>query len=158
MHALSARPLKVQGGRECDMHADGMESDKHYRRLIRQPTAATFSRWRRLARCPRFLKIKSRISTLGDILSIQSARMFLISLLQWQKVARFTATDEVLHVYCAKQILSHNVRTHTFAKTPTPSLGDADTHASRMCQFPSTTRMVGANIVRHEKNSEREES
>ena len=26
------------------------------------------------------------------------------SLLQWEKVARFTATDEVLHVYCAKQI------------------------------------------------------
>jgi len=36
-----------------------------------------------------------------------------------QKVARFTATDEVLHVYCAKQILSHNVRTHTFAKSST---------------------------------------
>ena len=42
-----------------------------------------------------------------------------ISLLQWEKVARFTATDEVLHVYCAKQILSHNVRTHTFAKSST---------------------------------------
>ena len=59
-----------------------------------------------------------------------------ISLLQWgidrfakqtrlasprqkQKVARFTATDEVLHVYCAKQILSHNVRTHTFVKSST---------------------------------------
>ena len=68
----------------------------HYGHLIRQPTAATFSHWRRLARCPRFLKIKSRISTLGDILSIQSALMLLISLLQWEKVARFTATDEVL--------------------------------------------------------------
>ncbi len=41
------------------------------------------------------------------------------SLLQWEKVARFTATDEVLHVYCAKQILSHNVRTQTFAKSST---------------------------------------
>ena len=36
-----------------------------------------------------------------------------ISLLQWEKVARFTATDEVLHVYCAKQILSRYVRTRT---------------------------------------------
>ena len=53
-----------------------------------------------------------------------------ISLLQWgidrfakqtrsasprlgQKVARFTATDEVLHVYCAKQILSRYVRAQT---------------------------------------------
>ena len=35
------------------------------------------------------------------------------SLLQWEKVARFTATDEVLHVYCAKQILSHYVRTQS---------------------------------------------
>ena len=26
VHALSARPLKVQGGRECDMHADGVKS------------------------------------------------------------------------------------------------------------------------------------
>ena len=32
---------------------------------------------------------------------------------QGQKVARFTATDEVLHVYCAKQILSRYVRTQT---------------------------------------------
>ena len=37
----------------------------------------------------------------------------LASLLQWEKVARFTATDEVLHVYCAKQILSRYVRTKT---------------------------------------------
>ena len=42
-----------------------------------------------------------------------------ISLLQWEKVARFTATDEVLHVYCAKQILSRYVRTQTFAKIST---------------------------------------
>jgi hypothetical protein len=41
------------------------------------------------------------------------------SLLQWEKVARFTATDEVLHVYCAKQILSRHVRTQTFAKSST---------------------------------------
>ena len=85
----------------------------HYGHLIRQPTAATFypclgdadrvcsanrsiPHWRRLARCPCFLKIKSRISTLGSIASIQSAFMCLISLLQWEKVARFTATDEVL--------------------------------------------------------------
>ena len=66
-----------------------------------------------------------------------------ISLLQWgidrfakqtrsasprlgQKVARFTATDEVLHVYCAKQILSRYVRTKTRTQTPIPCLGDAD--------------------------------
>ena len=41
------------------------------------------------------------------------------SLLQWEKVARFIATDEVLHVYCAKQILSRHVRTQTFAKSST---------------------------------------
>ena len=39
-----------------------------------------------------------------------------ISLLQREKVARFTAADEVLHVYCAKQILSHHVRAQTFAQ------------------------------------------
>ena len=36
---------------------------------------------------PSFLKIKSRISTLGRTSSIQSALMCLISLLQWEKVA-----------------------------------------------------------------------
>ncbi len=40
-----------------------------------------------------------------------------ISLLQWEKVARFTATDEVLHVYCAKQILSRYVCTKTRTQT-----------------------------------------
>ena len=49
-----------------------------------------------------------------------------ISLLQWEKVARFTATDEVLHVYCAKQILSRYVCTKTRTQTPIPCLGDAD--------------------------------
>ena len=49
-----------------------------------------------------------------------------ISLLQWEKVARFTATDEVLHVYCAKQILSRYVCTKTRTQTPIPYLGDAD--------------------------------
>ena len=43
----------------------------------------------------------------------------LASLLQWEKVARFTATDEVLHAYCAKQVLSHYVRTQTRTQTST---------------------------------------
>ena len=61
VHALSARPLKVHGGR-------------------------------------------------GEVFTLTEVT---ISLLQWEKVARFTATDEVLHVYCAKQILSRHVRTQT---------------------------------------------
>ena len=58
------------------------------------------------------------VAGVGLICALTKARIF-ASLLQWEKVARFTATDEVLHVYCAKQILSHNVRTHTFAKSST---------------------------------------
>ena len=41
------------------------------------------------------------------------------SLLQREKVARFTAVDEALHVYCAKQILSRYVRTQTRTITST---------------------------------------
>ena len=50
--------------------------------------------------------------------ALTKARIF-ASLLQWEKVARFTATDEVLHVYCAKQVLSHYVRTQTRTQTST---------------------------------------
>ena len=39
-----------------------------------------------------------------------------ISLLQWEKVARFTATDEVLLQYIAKITLSRYVRTQTRAQ------------------------------------------
>ena len=42
-----------------------------------------------------------------------------ISLLQWEKVARFTATDEVLLQYIAKITLSRYVRTQTRAKIST---------------------------------------
>ena len=54
-----------------------------------------------------------------------------ISLLQWEKVARFTATDEVLHVYCAKQILSRYVRTRTRTITSTREVRHSPTwHSS----------------------------
>ena len=43
----------------------------------------------------------------------------LTSLLLREKVARFTAADEVLLQYIAKITLSRYVRTQTFAKTPT---------------------------------------
>ena len=36
-----------------------------------------------------------------------------ISLLQWEKGGTAIAVDEVLHVYCAKQILSRYVRTQS---------------------------------------------
>ena len=77
-----------------------------------------------------------------------------ISLLQWgidrfaeqtrsasprlgQKVARFTATDEVLHVYCAKQILSRYVRTQTRTITSTTlSRRRRPRSLARIGQFP----------------------
>ena len=60
-----------------------------------------------------------------------------ISLLQREKVARFTAADEVLPcVYCQKNLFRY-VRTQTRTKSERPCLGDADTHAPRMCQFPT---------------------
>ena len=48
----------------------------------------------------------------GEVCALTKARIF-ASLLQWEKVARFTATDEVLLQYIAKITLSRYVRTQT---------------------------------------------
>ena len=54
-----------------------------------------------------------------------------ISLLQWEKVARFTATDEVLLQYIAKIALSRYVRTKTCTQTSTREVRHSPTwHSS----------------------------
>ena len=64
------------------------------------------------------------------IFTLKIIRRF-ASLLQWEKVARFTATDEVLHVYCAKQILFRYVRTQSRTQTSTREVRHSPTwHSS----------------------------
>ena len=89
----------------------------------------------------------------GLIPALTEARIF-ASLLQWG-IDRFaqanavgvaetgaeggarSVTDEVLPcVYCQKNLFRY-VRTQTRTKSERPCLGDADTHAPRMCQFPT---------------------
>ena len=60
--------------------------------------------------------------------------MGFVSLLQWEKVARFTATDEVLlYVYCQSKPYLAMFALKLLPKAQPPCLGDADTHASHMC-------------------------
>ena len=57
-----------------------------------------------------------RLQNVSIYLCFRETRHF-VSLLQWEKVARFTATDEVLHVYCVNRHLSCYVRTQTRTQT-----------------------------------------
>ena len=68
-HCLHARIIRWAG-------VDGVstlteQSDKHYKHLIRQPTAATFSHWRRLRDAELFLK---KSATHKKIIAFQMAQ------------------------------------------------------------------------------------
>ena len=81
--------------------------------------AATFSHWRRLIKHIGADCIDKISPSVLIRLFIFRKRGHLASLLQWEKVARFTATDEVLLQYIAKITLSRYVRTQTRTQTPT---------------------------------------
>ena len=88
-----------------------------------------------------------RLQNVSIYLCFRETRHF-VSLLQWEKVARFTATDEVLpYVYYQNKPHLYMFAPRHAPKIQPPCLGDADRVCSTNRSIPHWRRLINPFIV-----------